>query len=242
MPVSKGPLAVRWGTLPTLAPQAGAVAVARVEVENAGSVRWHRDVNVSYHWLDRRDNPIVWDGTRTAAPRLAPGERAVVELPVRAPIPPGPYRLALDLVAENRAWFSELGSPMQVLDLDVAPRAGEPHAELPPGVEATRSWDEHVRRAHADGYAVVAGSIDWDGGLLHRRPRALAPYEPGAGRVPGFGAALLCPSILPGVELERLDDVAGLAAYAAPRDEPWIYDGRAVLRVTARPRSGRRPT
>jgi hypothetical protein len=66
-----------------------------------------------------------------------------------------------------------------------------------------------------------------------RRPRALQVYAPGPGRVPGFAASLLCPSVLPGVELERLADVAGLPAYAAPRDEPWIYDGRAVLRVTA---------
>jgi hypothetical protein len=39
--------------------------------------------------------------------------------------------------------------------------------------------------------------------------------------------------VLPGVELQRLEDVAGLPAYAAPRDEPWVYDGRAVLRVRA---------
>jgi hypothetical protein len=50
--------------------------------------------------------------------------------------------------------------------------------------------------------------------------------------VPGFGAALLAPSVLPGIELERLGDIAGLPAYAAPRDEPWIYDGRIILRRT----------
>jgi hypothetical protein len=50
--------------------------------------------------------------------------------------------------------------------------------------------------------------------------------------VPGFSAPLLCPSVLPGVRLERLQDVGGLPAYAAPRDEPWVYDGRIVLRVT----------
>ena len=86
-------------------------------------------------------------------------------------------------------------------------------------------------------FPVSVQAIDWDAG---RRPRALAAYVPGAGRVPGFSAPLLAPSVLPGIELERLDDVAGLPAYAAPREEPWIYDGRAVLR--ARPRSGRRPT
>jgi hypothetical protein len=37
--------------------------------------------------------------------------------------------------------------------------------------------------------------------------------------------------VLPGVALERLEDVEGLPAYAAPRDEPWVYDGRIVLRV-----------
>jgi hypothetical protein len=44
--------------------------------------------------------------------------------------------------------------------------------------------------------------------------------------------------VLDGIELEPLGEVAGLPAFAAPREEPWIYEGRAVL--TARPRSGRR--
>jgi hypothetical protein len=238
--VSKGPLAVQWVTAPQLAPEAGAAATVRLELRNAGAIRWSDGVKIAYHWLDDRDNPIVWDGIRTDAPRLAPGETATADVQVRAPIPPGRYRLAFDVVAENRAWFSELGSDMLSLDLDVATRSGEPLVELGDGVERAPGWDETVRAAHADGYAVVAGSIEWHGGLLHRRPRVLAPYAPGPGRVPGFDAPLLCPSVLPGVELERLADVAGLPAFAAPRDEPWIYDGRAVLR--ARPRSGRRPT
>jgi hypothetical protein len=237
--MSKGPLAVAWGAPPDVRLEAGAVTRVPLELENVGAVAWRpgMDVQLSYHWLDLRDNPIFWDGIRTAAPSLAPGERATVEARVRGSMPPGPYRLAFDVVAEHRAWFSELGSSMLVLDLDVAPRSGEPRADLPPNVEATGAWEEHVRAAHADGYAVVAGSIEWDGGSLHRRPRALEPYAPGPGRVPEFGAALLCPSVLPGVELERLADVAGLPAFAAPQEEPWIYDGRAVLR--ARPRSDR---
>jgi hypothetical protein len=124
--------------------------------------------------------------------------------------------------------------------VEVGPRTGEPSATLPAWVEATGAWAEHVRAAHAEGYGVVAGSIDWEAGALRRRPRALDPYTPGTGRVPSFAAPLVCPSVLPGIELEPLDDVAGLPAFAAPRDEPWIYDGRAVLK--ARPRSDRRPT
>jgi hypothetical protein len=200
----------------------------RVELENAGTVAWRAGINLAYHWLDERDNPIVWDGERTPAPLLAPGERGVVEAEVRAPIPPGPYRLAFDLVAENRAWFSELGSPMLVQDVRVAERTGEPRAELPAGVEPAADWAERVRAAHAEGYAVVAGAISWEG---LRRPHALAAYAPGPGRIPGFAAPLLCPSVLPGIELQRLTDVAGLPAFAAPATEPWLYDGRIVLRL-----------
>ena len=75
--------------------------------------------------------------------------------------------------------------------------------------------------------------------IVKRHIRELAPYEPGRGRIPGFGAPLILPSVLPGVELERLADVAGLPAFAAPADEPWVYDGRIVVRV--QPRSGRQP-
>ena len=236
--MSKGPLAVRWGAWTLRPPHAGVLGGGTVEVENAGSLPWRDGIYLAYHWLDDRGNPIHWDGIRTTAPALAPGERATVPVSVRAPIPPSRYRLALDMVAERQAWFSELGSPMLEADLDVLPREQEPNAALPASVEPAPDWAERVRGAHADGDAVVAGAIEWRGGLFSRRPRALAPYEPGPGRVPGFASPLLCPSVAPGVELERIGDVAGLPAFAAPRDEPWVYDGRIVL--TARPRSGRR--
>jgi hypothetical protein len=175
----------------------------------------------------------VWDGLRTRLPRLAPGERATVEARVRAPIPPGRYRFALDLVAENRAWFSELGCELAGRDVEVAPRAAPHRAELPPWAEPAPGFEDVVAAAHAEGYGVVAPAIDWHRG---RRPRALEPYAPGGGRNPSFSHALLCPSVVVGVELERLDDVEGLPAYAAPEDEPWVYDARAVIRAANRGR------
>jgi hypothetical protein len=227
--VTTGPYAVRFGAFPTTAPQAGTVEQVQLEVENAGSLSWRHDLFVSYHWLDTRDNPIHWDGIRTAAPHLEGGDRAAVTLAVRAPIPPGRYRLAFDVVVEFRAWFSELGSPMLVADVDVAPREGEPAAALPDGWERAPDWEERVRAAHAEGYGVVAGAVAWPGGLVRRRPKELDPYEPGQGRVPGFSSPLLAPSVLPGIELEPLGELAGLPAFAAPFDEPWVYDGRIVL-------------
>jgi hypothetical protein len=229
--MSNGPLAVRWGAAPAAALQAGTTTTVAVDVENAGSLPWGQGVFVSYHWLDDRDNPIVWDGIRTAIASTAPGERSRVEARVRAPIPPGRYRLAFDMVAELRAWFSELGSPMLSEDVQVLARDGAPNVSLPAGVQPAPDWEERVRAAHAEGYGVVAGAIEWPGGVLRRRPRELAPYEPGGGRVPGYTAPLLAPSVLPGIELEPLGKVAGLPAFAAPSDEPWVYDGRIVLRV-----------
>jgi hypothetical protein len=229
--MSKGPLTVRWGAPPAASLQAGTTVAVQVELENAGTVAWRESILLATHWLDDRDNAIVWDGIRNRVPPLAPGERATVEARVRAPIPPGRYRLAYDLVAESRAWFSELGSPMLTLDVDVQPRVGEPRAELPPSVEAGPDWASRVRAAHGEGYGVVAGAVEWPSRLFHRRPRELAPYVPGPGRIPGFAAPLLCPSLLPGVELEPLGEVHGLPAFAAPQDEPWIYDGRIVLRL-----------
>ena len=158
-------------------------------------------------------------------PELAPGERATVEARVRGPIPPGRYRFALDLVAEHRAWFSELGTASLAADVDVLPRGGLPHAELPGWVEPAPDAGERIAAAHAEGYAVVAGAVEWLGGFGRRRPRALAPYEPGPGRIPNFPHPLLCPSVLDGLELERLGDVGGLPAFAAPSEEPGSTTG-----------------
>jgi hypothetical protein len=221
---------VRFGAFPSVAPQAGTVERVLLEIENVGTLAWRHDLFVSYHWLDMRDNPIHWDGIRTDAPQLEPGESAAISASVRAPIPPGRYRLAFDLVAEYRAWFSELGSPMLAADVDVTAREGEPDAPLPDGWERAADWEERVRATHHEGYGVVAGAVEWPRGLMRRPPRELAPYEPGQGRVPGFSAPLLAPSTLPGVELEPLGEIAGLPAFAAPKDEPWVYDGRIVIR------------
>jgi hypothetical protein len=236
--MAKGPLVVRWGDWTLDEPHAGALARAEAELENAGTVRWDGGIMLGPHWLDERGNPIVWDAERVPLPPLEPGERTTVTTAVRAPVPPGRYRFALDVVAEHRAWFSELGSEMVVAAVEVGPRPGEGRADLPAWVEPAPDWAGRVAAAHAEGYAVVAGAVAWDGGLFHRRPRALEPYEPGPGRVPGFAHPLLCPSVLDGVELERLPAVEGLPAFAPPEPytEPWLYDGRLVLHADPRRR------
>ena len=225
-PVPAGPLAVRWLGYELEAPQAGTLGRARVVLENAGTATW-RALYLSYHWLDDRGNPIVWDGLRHAI-QAEPGDRVETELRIRGPIPPGRYRLAFDLVDEHRFWLAELGNFSPELDVEVTTRDAEAaRAFLPPDADLDPEWKERVYEAHTEGYAAVGGSID-----QRRTPRELEPYAPGGGRNPAFAHPLVCPSLLP--PLEPNTEVAGLPAWRPEGDEPWVYDARIRLRLRLR--------
>ena len=267
-PVPAGPLAVRWLAYELLPVRAGAPASARVAIENAGSAPWppegpHR-VCLAYHWLDELGNPIVWDGLWTALPRrVEPGERVETHLDVRGPIPPGRYRFAFDLVADDRLWLSEVGNEALTREVEVESRistrtlavrgadpealhgldepvVGEEEAEaiasLGPGCVPAPDWARRILDAHEEGFAAVGGSIDAGSGRVRRAPAGLERWAPGPGRVPGFEHPLLCPSVVREVEPEWSEPVAGLPALDPPAAEPWLYDGR----ITVRLRSGRR--
>lgn len=274
-PAPIGPLAARWGDL-TLGPvRAGALTTAHVLVANAGTVPWrshpHAGIWLAYHWLDERGNAIVWDGLRTELPyAVPPGEQVTIQLQLRGALPPGRYRLAVDLVDEGRVWFGELGGEWLEREVEVAPRIARklaarggdaaalaaqeeplvPEAEaeavayLADGAAPAGDWSRRVLDAHEEGYGLVAGAVEPIGGILERRRAAalLRPWAPGVGRVPHFPEPLLCPSVASDFEPDWIDDVAGLPAVQPPQDrlwgEPWLYDGRIVVR--ARPRSGRR--
>ena len=276
--VPAGPLAARWLAYELEPTRAGALGRARVALENAGSASWRsrgdEGIQLSYHWLDAFGNAIVWDGIRTRLPRpVAPGERLETDVEVRAPMPPGRYRLAFDLVHEYRYWLGDVGNVPLDVAVDVAPRierrlavslvAGdaaltaetraalarleEPLVEdgaaavalLAPGCVPAPDWSRRILDAHQEGYALVGGSIEPEGGFLARRRavRTLALWRPGTGRNPRFPHPLLCPSTVTGVEPARVPEVDGLPAAEPPRGEPALYDGRIAVRL--RLRSGR---
>ena len=240
---ASGPLVAHWRTLDLPPVQAGALHLVTAEVENAGTATWRtRGVKeglfLAYHWLDERSNPIVWDGLRTPLERaVGPGATLRQQLALRAPIPPGRYRLAIDLVEENRFWLAELGNTPFEEEVEVVPRdAADARAFLPEGMEAAPDWLARVHALHVEGYAAVGGAVEPERGLRRRSASELAPYARGGGRHPRFPHPLVCPSLLP--PLEPNDEIAGLPAYRPDGGEPWMFDGRIVL--TLRSRSGRR--
>ena len=262
-PVPAGPLAVRWlgYRLPEL--RAGAEATVEVALRNAGSATWrargNAGVKLSYHWLDDRGNAIMWDGPRIDFDGpVAPGDEVEVALRVRAPQPPGRYRLAFDLVEELRFWFAEVGSSPLELDAEVLPRIKERRLAVvvrggadEETTAALRAQEEPLVETGAVATAyLVTGAIpapDWSqrildahaegyvavGGSIEARDRSLRPWAPGGGRNPVFSHPLLLPSLLNGVEP---GEHHGLPAYV-PGDEPAIFDGRIRLRL---PRGRRR--
>jgi SAM-dependent methyltransferase len=95
-----------------------------VELENRGWDTWRSDgaapVHVSSHWLTAAGEMAELDGLRTPLPSpLGPGETVRVALAVRAPHAPGRYLLAIDLVKEHVAWFSDAGAPWHTIPVDV---------------------------------------------------------------------------------------------------------------------------
>jgi hypothetical protein len=263
-PVPSGPLAVRWHGVDPGDVRAGVIGLATVELENAGSGTWRsrgsEGDQLSSHWLDELGNPIVWDGVRSGLREpIEPGRRLRHPFSLRGPLPPGRYVLAVDLVEEGRYWFAEVGNRPLEQAHDVRPRmrrrlaakggdaralaeqeeplVDESEAEavvhLAPGVAPARDWSRRILDAHQEGYALVGGAVDARG-LLGRRPRELEPWAPGAGRLPRFGHPLLCPSVARDVEPRWVEPVRGLPAARPPDGEPWLHDGRIVVRLAGR--------
>ena len=250
-PVPAGPLAVRWlgYRLPKF--RAGAEAVAEVVLQNAGTATWRQrrelGVKLSYHWLDDRGNAIVWDGPRVdfGGPVL-PGDEVEVELLVRAPQPPGRYRLAFDLVEELRFWFAEVGSQPLDLDAEVLPRIDERRLAVvvrggddPETTAALAAQEEPPVEDDAVATAyLVAGAIpepDWSCRILdaHAEGFAAVGGECFVADRFAFAHPLLLPSLLTGLEPGEHE---GLPAYV-PDGEPALFDGLIRLRL---PRGRRR--
>jgi SAM-dependent methyltransferase len=109
--------------------RAGADLRARLKIRNVGWRVWSsasadKPDYVSYHWLDARGaDVVVWDGERTPLPRdIGPGEELDLLLRVKAPDRPGRFILAVDMVREGEAWYSDAGIPWRRVPFRITER------------------------------------------------------------------------------------------------------------------------
>jgi len=187
-------LLISHGLKPEL--ETGELVVIPVVAANEGRIGWTPEDGfaLSYHWLDRASEVVIWDGRRSVLPHAVPtGETVVIMATVEAPELPGEYLLRWDVVQEGVLWVSE-SDPTPVEEVAVLARASHAFSVLemsPPWVlvagsktvvelvlrnEGARSWraDEGFAAAYhwlgRNGEAVV-----WEG----RRTRFPVDVDPG---------------------------------------------------------------
>ena len=108
-----------------------------VTVSNTGIATWPAagatPVHLSYPWLGPSGQVVVWDGARGLLPAdVAPGQSAVVAIPIVSPVSVGPFTLRLDLVQEGVTWFSAQGVTPRDIAISITTGVGATYAFASP--------------------------------------------------------------------------------------------------------------
>ena len=107
-------------TVPADASFQGTIVFCNNGIRPLCSTDAHHPDFISYHWLDRHGIPCADEGLRTPlAHAVDPDTRYQGMVRLKAPVRPGRYILALDLVCEGKTWFSEAGSPWMTVPVRV---------------------------------------------------------------------------------------------------------------------------
>ncbi|AYN94511.1 hypothetical protein EAW52_11405 [Pseudomonas sp. LTJR-52] len=79
-------------------------------------------VNLSYHWLNKKGKPIVFDGIRTSllGTCIRAGETKTQTITVKAPSNPGDYQLQVTMVQEGIQWFESAGFKTSFVPVQVS--------------------------------------------------------------------------------------------------------------------------
>lgn len=181
-----------------------------VSMRNEGAAPWtqsDRDF-VAFHWWDADGRLVDYEGDRGSfGKQVAPGERAEVEMSIRAPKRAGLYRLEVEPVREGFAWYGPpasgqaLSPPVVVtpaslrwrlLEHDTPPRMPAGSGTTVTVVirnEGDEVWDELDRLSYrwvdAEGRQVEEGARTLlphplePGEHLELDARLIAPAEPG---------------------------------------------------------------
>jgi 2-polyprenyl-3-methyl-5-hydroxy-6-metoxy-1,4-benzoquinol methylase len=147
---------------------AGETATLSVRVTNISAVRWSggRFLRLGNHWLSRWGRRRVCDDGRTIVPDgLGPGESAVIDITVTAPLRPGRHILELDLVEEGVCWFAERGSPTSRIPAVVTGSA-RPQPSLPARDSAAETSEQPEMEMHCIAADEVVQIVEQAGGRV----------------------------------------------------------------------------
>ena len=111
----------------------GQVTVINIRVKNTSDVIWYqrggpttdRTDNKFYlaaanRWLDKDGKPTSETEGHNGIPKdLKPGEETEMTLQITAPKQPGEWTMQLDMVQEGVSWFSDKGSPVTNIKVQV---------------------------------------------------------------------------------------------------------------------------
>ena len=104
--------------IPISSMKCGEEIVLPVTIFNQSNQRWIGDIAypifLSYHWLTTSGDIVIYEGKRTALPKMGigSGESMNTELIVVSPSDSGEYTLALTMLQDRVAWFEDIGLDM----------------------------------------------------------------------------------------------------------------------------------
>lgn len=104
------------------------VNIIKIKVKNTSSVVWPSKgqpdgkyaIHLAYHWLDKGDKYVVFDGFRTPLPHdIRPNEEVNLDASVAAPNSEGEYILEWDMVQEGVSWFKDKGGKISRIPMKI---------------------------------------------------------------------------------------------------------------------------
>lgn len=129
MPVGPGRLECTFGDIIEL----------NIRVKNLGSSTWSTGRTrqpdfVSYHWEVPTGESLEHEGLRTPLPcPVIPGESVAVRMKVSVTAPGEEAVLAVDMVREGEAWFSDLGTTPLRVPCSISGAGGPGESRVEPG-------------------------------------------------------------------------------------------------------------
>lgn len=135
--------------MPTVMPCGDCVKIA-VTVENISPVIWDEwsrsGLMLGSRWFDQAGVAIAAHDGRVALPRMTPGARAVLSLPVTAPPCTGTMQLVIDVVEEGNRWFDPAGAAALRAAVEITERLPVRHDARPETVAPPRATGTFFQR------------------------------------------------------------------------------------------------